>query len=92
MRPIKIINGRIITPYRVLHGATLLITGDRITALSEGDIDTPEAQIIDAMGSYVAPGFIDIHVHGGGGHDFMDGTEEAFLGLRNYMPGMALHP
>ena len=81
MRPIKIINGRIITPYRVLHGATLLITGDKITDLSEGDIDTPEAQIIDAMGRYVAPGFIDIHVHGGGGHDFMDGTEEAFLGV-----------
>ena len=81
MRPIKIINGRIITPYRVLHGATLLISGGRITALSEGDIDVPEAQTIDAMGHYVAPGFIDIHVHGGGGHDFMDGTEEAFLGV-----------
>ena len=81
MHPIKIINGRIITPYRVLHGATLLITGDKITALSEGDIEAPEAQIIDAAGNYVAPGFIDIHVHGGGGHDFMDGTIEAFLGI-----------
>jgi N-acetylglucosamine-6-phosphate deacetylase len=81
MRPIKIINGRIITPYRVLHGAALLITGDRITALSEGDIEAPEAQTIDAGGCYVAPGFIDIHIHGGGGHDFMDGTEEAFLGI-----------
>ena len=81
MLPIKIINGRIITPYRVLHGATLLITGDKITALGEGDIDAPEAQIIDAGGCYVAPGFIDIHVHGGGGHDFMDGTIEAFLGI-----------
>jgi N-acetylglucosamine-6-phosphate deacetylase len=81
MRPIKIINGRIITPYRVLHGATLLVTGNKITALSQGDIDAPEAQIIDAGGHYVAPGFIDIHVHGGGGHDFMDGTEEAFLGI-----------
>lgn len=27
----------------------------------------------------MAPGFIDIHVHGGGGHDFMDGNEDAFL-------------
>jgi N-acetylglucosamine-6-phosphate deacetylase len=81
MRSIKIINGRIITPYRVLHGATLLITGDKITALSEGEIEAPDAQIIDAAGNYVAPGFIDIHVHGGGGHDFMDGTTEAFLGI-----------
>lgn len=81
MRPIKIINGRIVTPYRVLHGATLLITGDKISDLNEGDIEAPDAQIIDAAGHYVAPGFIDIHVHGGGGHDFMDGTEEAFLGV-----------
>jgi N-acetylglucosamine-6-phosphate deacetylase len=78
MRPIKIINGRIITPYRVLHGATLLIIGDKIAALSEGDIEVPEAHTIDVAGDYVAPGFIDIHVHGGGGYDFMDGTEEAF--------------
>src|ERR1700728_1730383 len=81
MRPIKIVNGRIITPYRVLHGATILITGGKITAISEGDIAAPEAQTIDAKGKYAAPGFIDIHVHGGGGHDFMDGTVEAFLGV-----------
>jgi N-acetylglucosamine-6-phosphate deacetylase len=78
MRPIKIINGRIITPYRVLHGATLLITEGKITAISERDIEVPEAHTIDVVGDYVAPGFIDIHVHGGGGYDFMDGTEEAF--------------
>jgi N-acetylglucosamine-6-phosphate deacetylase len=81
MRPIKIINGRIITPYRVLHGSTLLIIGGRIAAISERDIEVPEARTIDAGGDYVAPGFIDIHVHGGGGHDFMDATEEAFLGV-----------
>ena len=39
----------------------------------------PDATEIDAKGQYIAPGFIDIHVHGGGGFDFMDGTEEAFL-------------
>lgn len=33
---------------------------------------------IDARGKFVAPGFIDIHVHGGGGYDFMDCTVEAF--------------
>ena len=81
MRPIKIINGRIITPYRVLRGAMLLITEGKISAISERDIDIPEAHTIDAAGDYVAPGFIDIHIHGGGGHDFMDGTIEAFLGI-----------
>ena len=49
--------------------------------ICEGNIDAPDAVEIDVQGQYVAPGFIDIHVHGGGGHDFMDSTLEAFLGV-----------
>ena len=81
MRQIKIFNGRLITPYRVLHKGTILITGGKISAVSEQDIEAPEAVLIDAEDKYVAPGFIDIHVHGGGGHDFMDGTSAAFLAI-----------
>ena len=76
---IKIINGRIITPYRIIQGGTVLVTGKTITAISENNIDAPDAIVIDAGGRYISPGFIDIHVHGGGGHDFMDGHEDAFL-------------
>ena len=76
---IKIVNGKIITPYRIIPGGTMLITGTTITGVSERDIEVADAVEIDAKGKYVAPGFIDIHVHGGGGHDFMDGDEKAFL-------------
>lgn len=76
---IKIVNGNIITPYRIIPGGTVLITGNEITAVSEGNLEVADAVEIDAKGKYVAPGFIDIHVHGGGGHDFMDGHETAFL-------------
>lgn len=76
---IKIFNGRIITPYRIIPQGSILISGDRIAAVSEGNIVATDAVEIDAKGKYVAPGFIDIHVHGGGGHDFMDGNETAFL-------------
>lgn len=78
-QPIKIFNGQILTPYRIIPHGTVLVTGGTITAVSEGDIEVADAIDIDAQGKYIAPGFIDIHVHGGGGHDFMDGSEAAFL-------------
>ncbi len=78
---LKIYNGKIITPYKIIQGGTVLVTGDTITAVSERNIETNDAVEIDAKGHYIAPGFIDIHVHGGGGHDFMDGTEAAFLAI-----------
>ncbi len=76
---IKISNGKIITPFKIVEGACILISGDTITEVSEKNIEVDEAIEIDAKGKYVAPGFIDIHVHGGGGYDFMDATETAFL-------------
>jgi N-acetylglucosamine-6-phosphate deacetylase len=76
---LKIYNGKIITPDGIIPGGTMLVTGNTITAVSEKDIKAEDAIEINANGKYVAPGFIDIHVHGGGGHDFMDATETAFL-------------
>ena len=76
---IKIFNGNILTPYRMIKNGTVVITGRQIAQVSERDIETPDAVEIDAKGNYISPGFIDMHIHGGGGYDFMDGTEEAFL-------------
>lgn len=76
---LKIHSGKIITPYKIIEGGTVLVSGDTITAVSEKNIEVENVIEINAEGKYVAPGFIDIHVHGGGGHDFMDGTETAFL-------------
>ena len=58
-----------------------MIADGKIIEISNSNIDAPGALEIDAGGQYVSPGFIDIHVHGGGGHDFMDNTVEAFLGI-----------
>lgn len=51
----------------------------KILAIEKRDVEATDALVIDAKGRFVSPGFIDIHVHGGGGHDFMDGSVEAFL-------------
>jgi len=78
-QPIKIFNGKIITPHQIIDGGCVLITGETITNVAEKNIEIENAIEIDAQGKYVSAGFIDIHVHGGGGHDFMDGDEDAFL-------------
>ncbi len=78
---LKIYNGRIITPYRIISHGTVVVKGETIIEVKEGDIDVPDAIEIDAFGKYISPGFIDLHVHGGGGHDFMDGSEAAFLNI-----------
>ena len=78
---LKIINAKIITPYRIIDKGSILVTNGKIAAVTEGQIENNEVPVIDAAGKYVSPGFIDIHVHGGGGHDFMDNTLDAFLGI-----------
>src|SRR5690606_16401691 len=79
MSVIKIVNGSVITSQRIIKDGTILIVDGKIADISEGDIESSEATIIDAKGKYISPGFIDIHIHGGGGYDFMDGSVEAFL-------------
>ncbi|WP_199120450.1 N-acetylglucosamine-6-phosphate deacetylase [Pedobacter sp. ASV28] len=76
---IKIFNGNIITPAGVLKNGTLVIANGKIADISTKNIALENVLEIDAKGKYVSPGFIDMHVHGGGGHDFMDNTLEAFL-------------
>lgn len=75
----KIYNGNIITPEGIIKNGTIVTNDGTILTIAGGDIDVAGAHCIDAGGRYISPGFIDIHVHGGGGHDFMDGTVEAFI-------------
>jgi len=76
---LQIINGIILTPFREIHGGTVLIENGKIAEISGGNNLSADAEVLDAGGRYISPGFIDIHIHGGGGADFMDGTVEAFL-------------
>lgn len=76
----QIINGRILTPHGWLEGGSVLIKDTQIQAVLNHNNTVADAdKVIDAKGAYVLPGGIDIHVHGGGGRDFMEGTEEAFV-------------
>lgn len=75
----KITNAHIITENTIITNGTLLIEDEKILAVENNLVESSDYIEIDAKGDYVAPGFIDIHVHGGGGFDFMDESEDAFL-------------
>jgi len=80
MEKIKIIHARLLSPFRIIENACILIEKGTITRISQGDFDEKVSKIIDAKNNYVSPGFIDIHTHGAGGYDFMDGKINSFLG------------
>lgn len=65
-------NATLVLPDRLVPGASLAVEGGRIIEVGawRGGIDLE--------GMYLAPGFVDLHVHGGNGADFMDGTADAF--------------
>ena len=69
----------IITPARILRGGEVAFDDNGIISYVGSRRESAEGTVLDYTGYYVSPGFIDLHLHGGGGHDFMDATEEAFL-------------
>jgi N-acetylglucosamine-6-phosphate deacetylase len=69
--------GTIILEDRLLDSARVKVDGTRIAAIETG-VAKSSLPSIDLEGGYLAPGFVDLHVHGGDGSDFMDGTPEAF--------------
>ena len=74
----QIINGKILTPQGWLKDGSVLISDNKILEVTNCDLAVVGATLIDAKGMYIVPGGVEIHVHGGGGRDFMEGTEEAF--------------
>jgi N-acetylglucosamine-6-phosphate deacetylase len=66
---------RVVTPARILAPGWLLLGSDRILELGEGP--PPRTPDLDLRDATVVPGFIDLHVHGGGGASFDTGTADA---------------
>lgn len=89
-----IINGKIILKDKILENSVLLFT-DKIEGIVCDSLVPADAEIIDAKGGYVAPGLIDLHIHGYLGKDVCDGKEESIRtiskgllanGVTGYLP------
>jgi N-acetylglucosamine-6-phosphate deacetylase len=77
-------NARLILPDEIVHGS-LTVRGGRIANISRRRRATAHgADTLDLRGGYLAPGFIDLHVHGGVGHDTMEATPEAFRAITEF--------
>ncbi len=86
---LRVLTGRVVLPEGILPQGALVLEGGRIAWVgpqqqlpqqfpqAAGVEPDPVPQTADACW-YLAPGFIDLHVHGGAGADFMDGTPEAW--------------
>jgi N-acetylglucosamine-6-phosphate deacetylase len=70
---------RAFTPFEEIPDAVIVVQGSGISAVGQrGKIDLPrDAREIEARGKTVVPGFVDVHIHGAGGHDVMEGTPGA---------------
>ena len=66
---------QVVTPARILAPGWLLLEGDRLADLGEGP--PPRSPDVDLGDVVVVPGFVDLHVHGGGGASFDAGTADA---------------
>lgn len=79
MQPIAIYAARAFTPFEEIPDAVIVVQGSKISAVGpRGKVDLPRnAREVRAAGKTIAPGFVDVHIHGAGGHDVMEGTREA---------------
>lgn len=74
-------NGTIVLPDRLLEHGQVEVAGQRIKLIGPAStaVTVPHhVRVVDVADGYLVPGYVDVHVHGGAGHDFMDGTEAAF--------------
>ncbi len=69
---------RVVTPHGVLDGAWVEVVDGRIDRV---ETSPAPPQAVDLGGGWLVPGFIDLHVHGGGGHDFTSSVEDMAAGV-----------
>ncbi|MEZ5384798.1 MAG: N-acetylglucosamine-6-phosphate deacetylase [Prosthecobacter sp.] len=86
--PLLIQNGTLILPDKLVEGGSVLCERGKIKEIGKRVAVPDNAVVMDAKGGYIAPGYIDIHVHGGAGADFMDGTVPA---VRTVLEAHARH-
>jgi N-acetylglucosamine-6-phosphate deacetylase len=75
-----VLRGALVLPDRILDDGQVVVRDGRIESVGKAKSSAPRgATVIDAGGGFITPGYVDLHVHGGDGADFMDGTADAVV-------------
>jgi N-acetylglucosamine-6-phosphate deacetylase len=77
-------NARLVLPDGIYDGLDVVVESGSIAEIREAG---PTREAIDLKGNYLAPGFIDVHIHGALGRDTMEASPEAFRTICDYHAG-----
>src|SRR5215510_10760107 len=77
-------NARLIFPDRIRDALNVVVEHGKIAAISERSLAHRKQEVIDLNGNYLAPGFIDVHVHGALDRDTMEASAEAFRAVCDF--------
>jgi len=77
-------NARLIFPDGIRDGLEVVVEEGRIAAIRERSLAHQKHGVIDLNGNYLAPGFIDLHLHGALGRDTMEASAEAFRSICDF--------
>ena len=89
--------GKVITPFVVVEPGVVIIEDGKIQYVGEEYRGESSDQVWDVTGKVITPGLIDLHIHGGGGHDVMGGTvadvlavaeNELKAGVTSFVPSL----
>jgi len=82
------INANVYTPTRIINDGVVVIGGRKVEKVGKrGQFNLKGMKSVDVKGHYLVPGFVDLHVHGGGGGDFVDGALSAVKAAARYHCG-----
>lgn len=87
----RLLSGKVLTPTGLVERGVIAVEGDTIRYAGPAE-DLPEAYVSwpeetggpEAGEALLLPGFVDVHVHGGAGHDFMDASRQAMLDITRF--------
>jgi N-acetylglucosamine-6-phosphate deacetylase len=81
---LTVIKGKLVTPHGVIPRGRVVVEGGKITRVGPDD-GGARGRVLDFREGIVAPGFIDLHIHGGGGYDVMDASADCLNRLSLFL-------